>query len=298
METTARFTLRRLGEFDQVSKFHPNYFERSFGGHNGPADTLDLVYQLHDNNRLELKGQIDRIDVNEQGSHFMIVDYKTGSAAINLVDVYYGLKLQLLTYLLVVSQLMNRGKDQDNQMLPAGMLYYFLKRPIFPMDNHSHDPEKLREALDKALKMPGWVLLDKDIAEQIDNTLYTDNKSRLLKIAYKGKGENRSFNDKSLKMLKSSEDFELLMAYIELVFKDTGENIMDGSIDIKPYKKDKITPCTYCKYHPLCGFDPRLEGYDYRRIDGSEAELMEAITERVKGEIIGNHDQNFEGKEE
>ena len=298
LETTARFTLRRLAEFDQVSKFHPNYFERSFGGHNGPADTLDLVYQLHHNNRLELKGQIDRIDVNEQGSHFMIVDYKTGSAAINLVDVYYGLKLQLLTYLLVVSQLMNRGKDQDNQMLPAGMLYYFLKRPIFPMDNHSHDPEKLREALDKALKMPGWVLLDKDIAEQIDNTLYTDNKSRFLKIAYKGKGENRSFNDNSMKMLKSSEDFELLMAYIELVFKDTGESIMDGSIDIKPYKKDKINPCTYCKYHPLCGFDPRLEGYDYRRIDGSEAELMEAITERVKGKIIGNHDQNFEGKEE
>lgn len=298
LETTARFTLKRLGEFDQVSKFHPEFFERSFGGHKGPADSLDLVYQLHHNNRLELKGQIDRIDVNEQASHFMIIDYKTGNAAINLVDVYYGLKLQLLTYLLVVNQLMNKYSEGDKSMLPAGMLYYFLKRPVFSMDNHSHDPEKLKEALDKQLKMPGWVLLDKDIAEQIDNTLYTDNKSRFLKIAYKGKGGSQSFNASSMSMLKSSEDFNLLMAYIELIFKDTGESIMDGSIDIKPYKKDKITPCTYCKYHPLCGFDPRLEGYDYRRIDGSEAELMEAITERVKGEIIGNHDQNFEGKEE
>ena len=228
----------------------------------------------------------------------MIIDYKTGNAAINLVDVYYGLKLQLLTYLLVVNQLMNKCSEGDKSMLPAGMLYYFLKRPVFSMDNHSHDPEKLKEALDKQLKMPGWVLLDKDIAEQIDNTLYTDNKSRFLKIAYKGKEGSQSFNASSMSMLKSSEDFNLLMAYIELIFKDTGESIMDGSIDIKPYKKDKITPCTYCKYHPLCGFDPRLEGYDYRRIDGSEAELMEAITERVKGEIIGKHDQNFEGKEE
>ncbi|WP_051533617.1 helicase-exonuclease AddAB subunit AddB [Anaerovibrio sp. RM50] len=295
LEATARFALRRLGEFDRVSKFHPELFERSFGTY-GPEDSLELVYKLHENNRLKLNGQIDRIDVNEQGSHFMILDYKTGSAAINLVDVYYGLKLQLLTYLLVARELMGRGKDTP--MLPAGMLYFFLKRPVLLMKNHTRDPEKIREALDAELKMPGWVLLDKDIAEQIDNTLSTENKSRFLKLAYKGKEGNLSFNSSSMNTLKSREEFELLMEYIELIFKDTGEEIIGGNIEIKPYRKDKNTPCTYCKYHPLCGFDPRLEGYDYRRIGGSDAEIMEIITERVKGAILDKNGNAAEGKEE
>ncbi|ORT99579.1 ATP-dependent nuclease, subunit B [Anaerovibrio sp. JC8] len=293
LESTAKFALKRLAEFDHVSKFHPQLFERSFGGNHGPEDTLELVYKLHENNRLELVGQIDRIDVNEQGSHFMIMDYKTGYAAINLVDVYYGLKLQLLTYLLVANELMKRG--QDTPMMPAGMLYFFLKRPVLTMKNHSHDPEFIRAALDEELKMPGWVLLDKDIAEQIDNTLYTDNKSRFLKISYK---KDLSFSLPSLKMLKSQEDFAVLMGYIELILQETGEQIMDGRIDIQPVRKDSQTPCKYCKYHPLCGFDARLEGYDYRRISGSDGEIMEAITNKVKGEIQAQSENKSDGKEE
>jgi len=296
LESTARFALQRLAEFDKVSKFHPELFECSFGGQHGPDKTVDLVYDLHENNRLQLVGQIDRIDVNEQGSHFMIIDYKTGNAAINVVDVYYGLKLQLLTYLLVANQLMLQGKESP--MLPAGMLYFFLKRPVLPMKNHSHDPQEIREALDSELKMPGWVLLDKDIAEQIDNTLYTDNKSRFLKIKYKDVQKNPTFDARSLSMLKSQEDFALLMEYIELILKDTGQQVLDGRIDINPYRKDKKTPCTYCKYHPLCGFDFRLDGYDYRRLSGSDAEIMELITEQVKGKIQENNDDQTAGKEE
>lgn len=292
LEATARFALKRLAEFDQVSKFHPQVFEQSFGPYGDPGKALELVYNLHENNRLELMGQIDRIDVNEDGSHFMIIDYKTGGAYINVVDVYYGLKLQLLTYLLVAKQLMDQSGSEPK--LPAGMLYFFLKRPVLSMGNHSYDEAQIRAELDKALKMPGWVLLDREVAEQIDISFSSANRSRFLKLAYAKDG---SVNKNSVKAVKSREEFALLMEYIQLVLQDTGEKILDGQIDISPVNRNKKTPCTYCQYHPLCGFDPQLEGYGYRKLEGSDDEAMELITQRVKENILQDKPDTTAGGE-
>ena len=39
--------------------------------------------------------------------------------------------------------------------------------------------------------------------------------------------------------------------------EDFTEEILDGKIDKNPYRKNNITPCMYCSYHSICGFDDR-----------------------------------------
>lgn len=48
-----------------------------------------------------MKGKIDRIDVceDDENLYVKVVDYKTGQSDFNLLKTYYGLKIQLLTYM-------------------------------------------------------------------------------------------------------------------------------------------------------------------------------------------------------
>ena len=48
---------------------------------------------------MELRGKIDRIDLSEDKKYFLIIDYKTGEAHINLPEIFVGVNIQLLTYL-------------------------------------------------------------------------------------------------------------------------------------------------------------------------------------------------------
>lgn len=277
---TADFALERLCAFDEVCQFNPYAFEYSFGGKNKAEDSLEMVYSLGKGCQLELTGQIDRIDVSEDGKYFMIMDYKTGKAAINLLEVYYGLKMQLLTYLLVANEMMKR-QSGDGTVLPAAMLYYFVKRPAIKLSSFKESKEGLIKKLENELKMPGWVLMDREVVNQLDGTLNNNFSSQFINIEIKKDGTYKSH---SIPNLKSEEDFALLMQYLEVLLKKTGNSILSGNIDIKPVKNmgKKFTPCEYCKYQVICGFDANIEGYEYRQIvKTNDNELMEKIQEEL-----------------
>ena len=49
--------------------------------------------------------------------------------------------------------------------------------------------------------------------------------------------------------------------------KDLAERILEGTIDIMPYRKDSgNTPCIYCEYAGVCQFDSSVDGSNFRRI--------------------------------
>ena len=264
---TAERSLARLISMDSASQFHPVAFERIFGGGSGAMPPLS--YDLPHGVRLDVRGQIDRIDFDESGRYFLVVDYKTGKMSLNLLEVYEGLKLQLLTYLLVAKNLLQ--KTEDHEMLPAGMLYCFLKYEWWQTD-HKASPEEIRKHFDAALKMPGWVLADPEVVRAIDAT------GRFLPIRITAKGE---FYASDRPKVKTPEEFDILLKYVNLMLEKTGEEILLGDIAPRPYQMGKRTACDYCPYRAICGFDPTLDGCTYRRlINRKDEELMEDIQQR------------------
>ena len=229
-------SLQRLTELDRHSKFHPEIFEATFAA----LSKKILVYDI-DGVKMELVGKIDRIDFSEDGKYFLIIDYKTGKVYLDLWEIYLGVNLQLLTYLMATNNL----KPVENR-LPAAMLYYFLQYPTKQGDSYVD----AKKNIDKSLKMAGYILDDTGVIHDIDETLEN------LPIKFKKDGTP---NQNSSHNVKSGEQFQLLMKYVEKCLKETGKKILSGNIAIEPVKTKKNDACKYCAYSEVCRLDKKFD---------------------------------------
>lgn len=262
---TLELAARRLAAFDRASAFRPVALEKSFG--RGKDALPALSYALPDGARLEIAGQIDRIDLLEaEARYFLVIDYKSGSAYLQLLDVYYGLRLQLLTYLLAARRSAALLTGGDAQ--PAGALYYYLKRPLLTEKRRLSEREAL-DKLDALLKMPGWLLADVGLLRQIDAS------GRFTKVALTSKN---AIHGASKHAVKTPEEFETLLSHAENLLRAIGEEILRGNVGAAPYELDGRRPCAFCPYSALCRFDPLLPGCAARILPKhSDAEIMERI---------------------
>ena len=265
IEQVAKHSIERLIAWDKVGAFHPEVYECSFGS-GGKMMMPPLTYNLTRGQILEIVGQIDRLDMDESGRYFLIVDYKTGQAAINLAEVYYGLRLQLLTYLLAARNYLTMN-EQDK--LPAAMLYFFLRYPLLTAERHLTKDEARAELL-KKLALPGWVLLDQNVIKAVDPT------GQFFRLRLKKDGLPYTTDRPKV---KTADEFAYLLEYVEILLADTGNKIMAGDIAPWPIKTDKHTPCAYCPYGALCGFDLKLDEYAYRNHEKIDDDI---IMEKIK----------------
>ena len=247
-------SLQRLIKFDAVSKFHPNFFEETFG-----EKTQALIYDIA-GVKMELTGKIDRVDFNEDGKFFLIIDYKTGNAYLNLNEIYWGVNVQLLTYLLVTKNL-----ELVAGRAPAGMMYYFLKYPVKTVSR----ADLAAAEIDKELKLAGWTLNDSKVIREIDGSAGQE----FLNIQFKNNGELHS---NSKKNVQSAENFSIMLKFLEEKLQSTGEKILQGNIAVNPVKTPKNDACKYCLYGELCGFkSDKISNVEY--LDDNK------ILEKMKG---------------
>ena len=123
-----------------------------------------IKLQLEDGKNIEIIGKIDRIDIaqKEDEKYLRIIDYKSSIKNIDLNKVVAGLQIQLLTYLDAVS------KNED--MLPAGVLYFNLIDPIIKA-NKNMTEEEIEEEIKKKFKMQGLILADVNVVKMMDKNL-------------------------------------------------------------------------------------------------------------------------------
>lgn len=271
LQQTVTRAVQRLIEFDRASAFKPMALEQHFG--RGTDALPPLVYMLPNELVLEVVGQIDRLDTTEaNGQRYMlIIDYKSGGAWLRLVDVYHGLKLQLLTYLLV-------AQKAYPDHLPAGVLYYFLKNPSLAADGQLSQ-EEVEKRINALLKMPGWVLSDAQVVELLDGT--QQGYSEFLKVALKKDG---SFYSNCLSYIKSPEEFRSLLGHVETTLLSTAQRILAGDIAINPYQLAQRTPCGYCPYQTVCQFDGLLPENTFRRLEQPAEDVIMATLGGGEGE--------------
>ncbi len=226
---------------------------------------------LEDGKRIEIIGKIDRIDTaqGEDGKYLRIIDYKSSAKNIDLNEVYAGLQIQLLTYLDAAC------KEED--LMPAGVLYFSMLEQMIKSDKKL-EQEEIEEKIRANFKMKGLILADVKVVKLHDKNLQNGNSA--LVPAYIGK-------DGELSEKKTSgvtaEQFNDLQKYMYTIIKQISKEILGGNIDLKPYYKDKKTPCKYCDYKSICSFNMGGCENSYNYIDKkSKEEILSKLSKETK----------------
>ena len=214
-----------------------------------------IVLELDNGKKVEITGKIDRIDTadSDDGKYLRIIDYKSSSKNIDLNEVYAGLQIQLLTYTDAIC------KAED--IMPAGVFYFSLLEQMIKADKKVSD-EEIEDMIRKNFRMKGLILADVKIIKMNDNTLKTGS-SKMVPAAITQSG---TVNEKWTNGV-NKEQFKILQDYIDKTIKDISKEILSGKIDLKPYNKKGKTPCEYCSYKSICGFNTKQNGNQYNYID-------------------------------
>lgn len=238
-----------LGEQSRRGSFEPIGLEMDFG----PGRTLPpLTFELPNGCVMEIVGRIDRVDMAEsdQGLLLRVIDYKSSQTDLRLHEVYYGLSLQMLTYLDVL--LSSAEAWLGRPALPAGTLYFHVHNPLLQSSNGMSADQAQHEML-KRFKMKGLLLADREVISKMDNELekgYSD----ILPVAVKADG-----GFYSSAAVATLEQWQALLGSVRRIIADIGTRITDGNVDIAPYRLGTETACTFCAYRSVCRFESDQE---------------------------------------
>lgn len=265
----SRRTIWALQEHIQRGNFEPQDFELSFQNY---KDLSAAGISLEEGASMELQGKIDRVDTYEdqENLYVKIIDYKSGNTEFNVVDLFYGLQIQLVVYMNAAIEVLQKRKEKP--VIPAGIFYYNMKDPFV---EDEEDEEDL--AILKKLKMSGLANGEPKVLEQLEEEseegYVTVPVTRLKSGAY-------SKNSK----VATTEQLLSVGRYVTEKMQKMGKDMFHGEIKIAPYKLGDKTACDHCEFQGVCGFDPKL-GDDYQRLStASKEELLLKMEGKEKEE--------------
>lgn len=218
-------------------------------------------------------GKIDRMDICEADDKVFVkvTDYKTGRKTFDITAMYHGLQLQLPVYLNAAIELERRRK-KEKEIVPAGFFYYRMDDPIVEKEeNKNVEDQILRE-----LRLDGMVNADEEVLQHLEKNL--TGTSDCIPVSRKKDGEL----SKTSKVLLP-EEFDTFLDFTNTKENKIKQNIVDGNVNISPYKLNETTGCDYCEYQSICGFDSRIEGYEYRTLKKyAQEEVLALMREELE----------------
>ena len=273
LQKVVTMSIKYIVQSLKQSEFEVFGHELEFGG-NGQYKPITVITE--DGKKVEITGKIDRVDImkNPDGTYVRIIDYKSSVKNIDLNQVFYGLQLQLLTYL------NETCKVED--FIPAGVLYFNLINPTIGTDKNLTD-EEVEEKIRQEFKMKGLILADVNIIKKMDTNIENEPKgiSKIIPATIKKDGE---IGDRGTSAA-TKEQFVYLQKYMEKIIKQISEEILQGNIEVKPYynASTKKTPCEYCKYKSICRFDENTKNNEYKYISKLN---KDAVLEMIKNKVV------------
>lgn len=267
-EVIARATFI-LSEQARASEFTPVGIELGFGLPGSELRPKEIT--LSNGYKVILRGRIDRVDqaqINDE-LYLRIIDYKSSKTRLDLLEVYYGLALQMLAYLDVV--LSQSEEWLQIKATPAGVLYFHVHNPLLSKSGEMPEDE-IDEEIFKEYKLQGLILDDVTVAKRMDTTL-DSGYSQIIPAAITKTG-----NFYSNVRVTSEEMFASLRAYIDQLIKQAGILMTTGDVQLNPYVYKNRTACTYCPFDSVCQFDPALKEHNFRRlVDIDEEEILKQL---------------------
>lgn len=236
-------------------RFIPNEFEVSFS----KADHLEaLTFDLENENHIELRGRIDRLDtcVDDHRVYVKVIDYKSGNTKFDLIKLYHGMQLQLIVYMNAAIEL-EKKKHSHKEIVPGGLFYYHIDDPVVEVTGEVDEAE-IQAAILKELKPDGLVNQEEAVYRAMDDVF--EQKSDVIPVELKKSGELSARSS-----VASAEEFEILSEYVNNTIVKAGNDIYKGNVQISPFVEGQVSSCDFCPYKAVCGFDRKVQGFEERK---------------------------------
>lgn len=190
---------------------------------------------------VELTGKIDRVDkMDKDGKRYIrIVDYKTGVKEFELSDVFHGINMQMLLYLISIWR---GGCDFYENITPAGILYFPANLLSCDVERNESEESRQKKLLSRG-QMKGMLVLDSGSIEAMDKS----GKCIFLPVSV----------DKKTGQLKGRfitlTQLESLGKVIDGIIAEAGDSLHEGLIVASPVSgSGNSETCTWCSYKEVC----------------------------------------------
>lgn len=265
-------TIHQMGQAlyqqSQYTPMRPTKTEVLFGQIQDQTGLAALEFKLPHQKQVRVRGKIDRIDqlTTPEGNYLGIVDYKSGQRDFNFGDAYYGLAMQMLTYLNAVEINIDRlGVDPNSKL--AGALYMHIQNPKLKQQEVA---KGLARAKLKQNKYKGLLLSDPNLLDRLDTQLEDEfGNSDIYPFRKK---KDASFSGPEL---VTPRQMKLLLARNRERIQHAAEQIFAGANDLNPVKwVNQTTALQYSPYKDVFQFDAMLPENNYRQLDKLDAKTV------------------------
>jgi ATP-dependent helicase/nuclease subunit B len=253
--------------------FRPAYAELAFGreGSQLPPYTLTTP----NGKRVVLHGKIDRVDLLENQTAFAVIDYKLRGNRLELDRVYYGISLQLLTYLLVLQA---HGEQLTGKKLtPVAAFYVRLLRDLEEVDHPDDAAAPDEEQFHLKTKPRGF--FDARYFDALDHDAQPGTSSEVV-AAYLNKGGG--FGKKNSTDVADPSEFSSLLRKVHDQIGNLSDGLLGGDVRVFPFRIKQESPCSYCEYRSVCRFELPTNRYNILEPMNREQVLQKVVEEAAE----------------
>lgn len=227
--------------------------------------------KLSDN--IELGGIIDRLDVcrHDGVNEYRIIDYKTGSKAFSVADIYNGLDMQPVIYALAMEM-------TDDKAVISGM-YYGMVHNDFAEAESTARPTTILNSLKKNTAYNGITFMGNDIDkpipyEELDRVEFELSRQEEGVFIVEKKGVT-SYGA----TLRTRPEGQMLIDKVRQNIITADRDIRNGKIDIAPLTDTNSSACTFCQFSRICRFDEEFK--TERTIQEKDSEIWDILEEEI-----------------
>ena len=180
LSKTVKRMMWAISHQNRRSKLTPQKSEVLFGTLGNAKGIPGLSFPLNNGGNIHVRGKIDRLDTMEvdQKLYLSVIDYKSSQHSFKFDELYYGLMMQMITYLDTALEFSPQLFGQKAN--PAGAFYAQVKNPY--LKPKSKKSEDWMMDLLKEFKLNGLAINEEDILNQLDLSLEAGTHSLIYPI--------------------------------------------------------------------------------------------------------------------
>lgn len=281
LQTMLRQMLTAMVFHSKEMGMKPYQSELLFGFQSTPQAIPALTYPLKNNRSIRLRGKIDRVDIIEgqQKAWFNVVDYKSSKHKLDMTELYYGLSIQLLTYLKVMEE--QFLQLENGRILPAGAFYSQIKNPFIKVEKAMTEKQRkdfLTQERQKEFILQGLIVDSPDFISFLNDHIGESESSGVFQLKRKKDG---AYDARSQKHLYTIDQLHHLYDYVDALIVQAGERILQGDTRLMPFDDDPYTPSLQDSYRAVSQFDAKLRENTYRP---KVKRRFEDVIDKLEGE--------------